>query len=82
MKEEFLAPAINAQGCEVQLVLGLKEKHLSSDLHNGWRLDGHGDGEQCQLMLVTGPVVPQIPLAVEVLQPPLELQSLVSAKKT
>lgn len=75
--ETTVAPATNACGCEVQLMPGLKEEHFSPDLHNGWRLDRHSDGEQCQLRLVTGPVVPQKTLTVEVLQSPLELQSLV-----
>lgn len=76
--EEFVAPAINAHGCEVQLVLALKEEHFCSDLHNGWRLDGHSNGEQRQLRFVTGPVVS---LAMEVLQSPLKLQSLVWIKR-
>ena len=53
-------------------MFGLKEEHFRSDLHDGWRLDGHGDGEESQLRFVTVPVVPQQPLAVEVLQSPLE----------
>lgn len=76
--EQLVAPAIDAHGCEVQLVLGLKEEHFRSDLHNGWRLDGHSNGEQRQLRFVTGAV---FPLAMEVLQSPLELQSLVWVKK-
>lgn len=55
---EFVAPAINAHRCEVQLVLGLKEEHFRSDFHNGRRVDGHSNGEQCQLRFVTGPVFP------------------------
>lgn len=51
------APATDACGREVQLVPGLKEEHFSPDLHNGWRLDGHSDGEQRQLSFVTGPVL-------------------------
>lgn len=76
----FAAPAVNAHGCEVQLVFALKEEHFSSDFHNGWRVDGHRNSEQCQLTFATGPVVPQTPLAMEVLQSSLELQSLVWVK--
>lgn len=59
-------------------MLGLKQEHFSSDLHDGRRLHGHGDGEQGQLRSATCPVVPQQTLAVDVLQSPLELQSLVN----
>lgn len=58
-------------------MLGLKEQHLSPDLHDGRRLDGHRDGEQRQLSLCTRAVVPQHTLTVEVLQSAQELQSLV-----
>lgn len=62
-------------------MLGLKQEQFSSDLYDGRRLHGHGDGEQGQLRSVTCPVVPQQTLAVEVLQSPLELESLVNTRK-
>lgn len=76
-----MSPVINAQGCEVQLVLALKEEDFSPDLHNGWRLDGHSDGKQCQLRLGRCPIFPHEALAMKVLQSSLDFQSLVSEKK-
>lgn len=73
--EALGAPAVDPQGSEVQLVLGLKQEHFGSDLHDGRRLDGHGDAEERQLRF--DPVAVGNLLAVEVLQSPLELQSLV-----
>lgn len=57
-------------------MLALKEEHFGSDFHDGWRVDGHSNGEQAQLRFISQP-----PLAVEVLQSSLKLQSLVWAKK-
>lgn len=79
--EGLASPVINAHGCEVQLVLGLKEEHFSSDLHDRRRLDGHSDGEQGELRLGARPVFPHDALAVEVLQSSLDFQSLERGKK-
>lgn len=57
-------------------MLALKEEHFGSDFHDGWRVDGHSNGEQAQLRFITQP-----PLTVEVLQSSLKLQSLVGGRK-
>lgn len=74
------APAVDARGREVQLVFGLKEEHFGSDLHDGRRLDGHGDGEQSQLRSGTAAAFHLEVLTVEILQPSLKLQSLTGKK--
>lgn len=73
---ELCAPAVYAHGREVQLVLGLKEQHFGPDFQDGRRVDGHSDGEEGQLRVAAGPIVPQRPLTMEVLQSALETQSL------
>lgn len=70
------SPAVNADGCEVQLMLALEEQHFGPDFHYRWWVDGHGDSEERQLRMAAGAVVLQTFLAVEVLQPALETQGL------
>ena len=70
------SPGINTHGGEVELVFGLEEDCLSSDLQNGRVLDRGGDGEQAQVGLAACPVIPQHALGMEELETPLEVQSL------
>lgn len=59
-------------------MFALEEEHFRPDLHDGRRVDGHGYAEQRQLTSVPGLAVPHALLAVEELQPSLELQRLES----
>lgn len=52
------SPAVNAHGREVQLVFALKKQHSGPDFHNRWWVDRHSGGEERQLWLAAGPVVP------------------------
>lgn len=70
------SPAVNADGCEVQLMLALEKQHFGPNLYYRWWMDGHGDSEKRQLRMAAGAVVPQSVLAVEVLQPALQTQGL------
>lgn len=70
------SPGINTHGGEVELVFGLEEDCLGSDLQYGRGVDRGGDGEQAQPGLAARPVIPQHALAMEELQTPLEVQSL------
>lgn len=57
-------------------MLGLKKQHFGPDFQDRWWVDRHSDGEQGELRMSAGPVVPQSILTIEVLQSALETQSL------
>lgn len=57
-------------------MLALKKQHFGPDFQDGGWVDGHSDGEQRQLRMAAGPIVPQNILTMEVLQSALETQSL------
>ena len=71
-----MSPVVDAHRGEVQLVLGLEDECFGPDLQDGWSLDRDSDAEQGELRLDPRAVLAHHALAMEVLQSPLEFQSL------